>query len=325
MRDAPLGSLVFCFLAVVTLLELSGPVAWPLSREVILENGIRDFQEKRFENAVLWFTQLIEMEPFSAKAYKNRAAAHMELGHTDEAIRDLTSAINLEPELQGLQNNLGVAWYSKKEYQKAIESYTREIELNPDRFTTYFNRAMALTDSGDNAKALEDLAMVMKLAPDNYMALSFMGDVLGKAGKKDEAINAFKSVLKIDPGNDYAPVRLKELEAGPSQVKPGKPEAAPAPSIPKNPEPGPAREPAVQAVTVQTGAFRDPDNARDMADRLKRSGYKAEVVKLPGSGSSPWYLVRIGSFTDRNRAIALVRELKSMAGLTSVIRPAGSL
>ena len=277
------------------------------SREAILENGIRDFQEKRFENAVHWFTQLIELEPFSAKAYKNRAAAYMELGRLDEAIRDLTSALNLEPELQGLNNNLGVAWYSKKEYAKAIECYSREIELNPDRFSAYFNRAMAFSDSGSPGKALEDLAEVMKLVPGNYMALCYMGDVEEKTGRREAAARTFARVLELDPQNRYALTRLKELGEA-SQASPP-------------PEPGPTRD----AFTVQAGAFRTRENALGLAERLKTAGYDARVVELPDSRGAPWFLVRLGTFTDRRSAQALTRELKETKGLATVICHAGTL
>jgi tetratricopeptide (TPR) repeat protein len=219
----------------------------------------------------------------------------------DEAIRDLTSAVNLEPELHGVHNNLGAAWHARKEYDRAIECYSREIELNPGRFTTYFNRAMALADSGAPEKALEDLDVVMNLSPDNYMALAYRGDLLERTGAARQAVAVFEKVLEMDPGNDYARSRIRELK----------------------------QEQAVPAVsgtlTVQAGAFRSRDNAKIMADRLKKAGFHPVVKEMAGEGGPPWYLVRIGSFTTRKEAGALVETLKAGQGIAAVIRPGDSL
>ena len=76
--------------------------------------------------------------------------------------------------------------------------------------------------------------------------------------------------------------------------------------------------------SLQIGAFKDPDNARDVAERLKHKGYNAYVVTPRISRSEPWYKVRIGRFDTEREAQALLSEMGQTENTTNIIIVKGS-
>lgn len=70
------------------------PNGYSESESTLLGNGISNFQKARYQDAVFWFTKLIEKEPFNAKAYKNRGVARLSLQEHDMAMEDIDDALN---------------------------------------------------------------------------------------------------------------------------------------------------------------------------------------------------------------------------------------
>lgn len=76
--------------------------------------------------------------------------------------------------------------------------------------------------------------------------------------------------------------------------------------------------------SLQVGAFRDPNNARDMAERLKHKKYDAYVLTTTIPGSESWYKVRIGRFETRREAQALLSEMGKTENTSNIIIVEGS-
>jgi len=65
---------------------------------------------------------------------------------------------------------------------------------------------------------------------------------------------------------------------------------------------------------VQVGVFKEQGNAEGLAKSLRSSGFPVEVTRITrGGGANPgtYYMVRAGSFPDRDRALAARDELKT--------------
>ncbi len=62
--------------------------------------------------------------------------------------------------------------------------------------------------------------------------------------------------------------------------------------------------------TVQVSATTDVSEATAIAARLKAKGYEAYTVRAPLRGQT-WYRVRVGSFTNRDRAKETEQRLKA--------------
>jgi len=222
------------------------PNGYSESGSTLFDNGISEFQKGRYEDAVFWFTKLIEKEPFNAKAYKNRGVARLSLQKYDMAIDDLNSALNpdpkmeevignlgpawhykdeykkamddfksalnLDPNLEGIHSNIGVALYYAKEYQKAIAEYDQEIEKHPGNYSAFFNRAIAWVQLKKYGKALEDLHSVLNIKPDEYWAIAYQGDIYKEMNNLEAARESYLNAMALNTGNKYARDRLLVLD-----------------------------------------------------------------------------------------------------------------
>jgi len=216
------------------------------SGSTLFDNGIAEFQKGRYQDAVFWFTKLIEQEPFNAKAYKNRGVARLSLQKYDMAIEDLNSALNPDPqmeditgnlgpawhykeeykkamedfnaalnldsELEGIHSNIGVAWYYAREYEKAIAEYDQEIEKHPKNYSAFFNRAISWVELKKYDNALKDLHSVLSIKPDEYWAIAYQGDIYAEMNIPAAARESYLAAMGLNTGNKYARDRLLVLD-----------------------------------------------------------------------------------------------------------------
>jgi len=222
------------------------PNGYSESGSTLFDNGIAEFQKGRYQDAVFWFTKLIEQEPFNAKAYKNRGVARLSLQKYDMAIEDLNSALNpdpqmeditgnlgpawhykeeykkamddfnaalnLDPELEGIHSNLGVAWYYAREYKKAVAAYDQEIEKHPENYSAFFNRAISWVELKEYDNALKDLHSVLSIKPDEYWAIAYQGDIYAEMNISVAARESYLAAMGLNTGNKYARDRLLVLD-----------------------------------------------------------------------------------------------------------------
>ncbi|SMC60578.1 Tetratricopeptide repeat-containing protein [Desulfocicer vacuolatum DSM 3385] len=203
------------------------------SGSTLFDNGIAEFQKGRYQDAVFWFTKLIEQEPFNAKAYKNRGVARLSLQSYDigrggiddksnhsnslyneeyiKALEDFNSALNLDPELEGIHSNMGVAWYYKGDYEKAIAEYGKEIEKHPENHSAFFNRAIAWVELKEYENALRDLQSVLMIKPDEYWAIAYQGDIYADTNNSELARKSYLAAMELNPENQYAREKLLSL------------------------------------------------------------------------------------------------------------------
>jgi cell division septation protein DedD len=66
--------------------------------------------------------------------------------------------------------------------------------------------------------------------------------------------------------------------------------------------------------TVQVNATTNPQQANELARDLRAKGYDAYTVQAPLRGQT-WYRVRVGRFTNREKAKDMEQQLKSREGL----------
>ncbi|MFK5951713.1 MAG: SPOR domain-containing protein, partial [Desulfobacterium sp.] len=228
------------------LLISTGSNGYSESGSTLFDNGIAEFQKGRYQDAIFWFTKLIEKEPFNAKAYKNRGVARLSLQKTDMAMEnlerthnpvlqnneaykktmeDFNSALNLDPELEGIHSNMGVAWFYAGEYKKAIAEYGKEIEKFPKNHSSFFNRAISWVELNEYENALRDLQSVLRVKPNDYWAIAYQGDIYEKTNNPALARESYLAAMSLKTDNKYAHDRLLLLD---DEVASNKTEQAPS-------------------------------------------------------------------------------------------------
>jgi tetratricopeptide (TPR) repeat protein len=267
----------------------------------LFETGIDHLKQNRYEAAVQMFTELIELDPDNAEAYKNRGVAHMKLGQYDPAILDFEKTRQMTPDLKGVHSNLGVAWYYKGEYQKAIAHYDMEIALSPDSHYVYFNRAISWAELKEYDKSLDDITKTLALVPDYYPAYCLKGDLYLELADMESARAAYENAVKLDPEKAYARNQLEKIGLVPIARAPDKKSADPA-------------------YEIQTGAFQVQENARKQLRELRKLGYDARILKVTRPGNVTWHLVRIGTFSELKTAEQSMADFVEKTGMKAYVR-----
>jgi DedD protein len=103
----------------------------------------------------------------------------------------------------------------------------------------------------------------------------------------------------------------------PPQIKPLA--ARPQPQTAKK-EPAPAKAGASKLrYTIQVGSYPERPMADDEARNMKKKGYAAFVVASDLADKGKWFRVRIGSFSNKQSAEKLSKELKTKEGIDGFI------
>lgn len=134
--------------------------------KILFDTGVEKVKQGAYQEAVDLFSDLIIALPDSAKAYKNRGVALMNLGNMDHAINDFQRALEINPNLKGIYSNLGAAWYYKGAHEKAIHNYTIAVKEDPESHIAYFNRALSRVALNQIEGAIEDLEKTLMLNPE---------------------------------------------------------------------------------------------------------------------------------------------------------------
>jgi len=94
--------------------------------------------------------------------------------------------------------------------------------------------------------------------------------------------------------------------------------ARPQPQVAKREIPAKTGAPKLR-YTVQVGSYPEKAMADDEARNMKKRGYAAFVVTTDLSDKGKWFRVRIGSFSNKQSAEKLAKELKSKEGIDGFI------
>jgi len=114
-------------------------VQQPLTVTELLDLGERYLLELNFEQALVQFLRVIEVEPMNPRGYTGAAEAHLGLGQLDEAVAilqrgyDLTRDSSIFQLLDSLQEiSTGAAEYSNYEELQVIETTASLLEIPDD-------------------------------------------------------------------------------------------------------------------------------------------------------------------------------------------------
>jgi tetratricopeptide (TPR) repeat protein/serine/threonine protein kinase len=107
-----------------------------------LKSGFSYFNNGQYDNAILKFSKVIELDPKNVKAYVYRGKAYYRVGQYELAISDYSKAIELDPKNYIVYNDRCVAYIEIEEYNRAISDCTKALKLHPNK-STYFYRGFA--------------------------------------------------------------------------------------------------------------------------------------------------------------------------------------
>ena len=125
----------------------------------------------------------VEKEELTAQEWFERGYVFQQDKKFDEALRCYTEVIRLQPELSEPHNNLGNLLSDLKRNEEAEASYRKAIELNPSDATAYNNLVILLRVTDQTEKALPLLEKMIEIDPENfnsYLGIASIKRTLGE-------------------------------------------------------------------------------------------------------------------------------------------------
>ncbi|HEV7222287.1 MAG TPA: tetratricopeptide repeat protein, partial [Pirellulales bacterium] len=152
-----------------------------------------------FDQAVDYFSEVIQREPRGAWAYNLRGLVRERQGELQAAVRDFTEALRFDPQLAVAYNNRGIALDRNGEPKRAIEDYREALKLDPNYAAAYNNRGLAWSSLGDDKQAIADFDRAIRLDPKFAAARNNRGVAWDKTGDLARAEQDFTAAIGIDP------------------------------------------------------------------------------------------------------------------------------
>lgn len=151
----------------------------------------------QYENAVLFYKKALEFADDDAVELIFKIGFCIEcLGRWDEAIKYYNEAIDINPFSELAWYNIGIAYGRMGDFDKAIEAYNYAIALDPSFSDAIFNKGNAYCNSQKYAEALECYTEYLQIFPESISARCYMGECYVHLGEIDKAEEIYDNILR---------------------------------------------------------------------------------------------------------------------------------
>lgn len=177
------------------------------------EQGIKAFQEKRYEEAAQLFTEAIEQDPNNPIGYINFGNLLASLNDVERAERFFQKAITIDEKSATAFYGLANLYYNVERYAEAAKLYEKSIQFGIEGADAYYMLAKCFEREGNAKLALPYMQRAAELAPaDLQIRLSF-GILLCSLELFEEGQRELQFVIDEDWNNADAHYNLGVLYA----------------------------------------------------------------------------------------------------------------
>lgn len=106
-----------------------------------------------YDQAIVAFGEVLELNPKSAEAHLNLGNAHFHKNDIETSIECFKKALEIDPTLVKAYGNIGSAYFKIEQYKSAIGYWLVAANINPKNATTYQNLGVAYQKLGIKNKA----------------------------------------------------------------------------------------------------------------------------------------------------------------------------
>ncbi|QGJ72311.1 Hypothetical protein PBC10988_40290 [Planctomycetales bacterium 10988] len=170
----------------------------PESRWGWLSRSIAWAIQEEFKAAISDISEVIRLEPLP-QSYSMRAKYYIRIRDFHRALEDLHKIIELEPGNAQFLFQRGEYWYEQLETEKAIKDFTQAIESAPLYPKCLFLRGQAWTRLRDHQKALEDFTETIRLDPEFIEAYRSRAATWSILQEYEKAIEDCNTMIRLNP------------------------------------------------------------------------------------------------------------------------------
>jgi len=163
----------------------------PENKEVrnIVNEGVRLFENKKYEEALQKFMFTIQSNPENAIAHRWIGITKMQMQDYKSAENELQKAIELNPCDDVAYNYLGGLYDKLNRIEEAEQLLKKAVELNPNNAVNHYNYATLLSKCGKKKEAWSQCKETLKIDPSFMMAYGELFSLLMKREDLNEEEN----------------------------------------------------------------------------------------------------------------------------------------
>ncbi|MGB6296331.1 MAG: tetratricopeptide repeat protein [Rivularia sp. (in: cyanobacteria)] len=170
-----------------------------------LVEGLKAYEEKRYEKAVEMFTALVEHSQIEVKylpiALSWRGLTYRNMRNYEDALKDFDRAIEIDPGHKRAIAQRGVSYRLMKRHEDALKDFDRAIKVDPDYKLALSFRGNIYREMKRYEDALKDFDRAIKVDPDYKWAIARRGASYREMKRYEDALKDLNRAIKIDP--DY--------------------------------------------------------------------------------------------------------------------------
>jgi FkbM family methyltransferase len=171
-------------------------------------------QQGRSPDSVIYYQQVLALQPNSAEAHSNLGSVLLKLGRLEDAIAHHRASVRLMSNNAKAHYNLAIALYEHQQVDEAIQHYQQAVVLMPDYANAHHNLGMALYRQEKIDDAIAHYRTAVALEPHHASAHNSLGVALYRKDKLDDAIEHYRQAIAQQPNyisaHDNLGIALKQ-------------------------------------------------------------------------------------------------------------------
>lgn len=182
--------------------------------------GVRLFDQARYQEAVQQFQQALDNDPSNADAYYNLAAAYHRLGQINARASDLSQAesyynlcLTRDPNHRECYRGFAVLLAEQNRSEEAFRLLQTWGDRNPADPEPKIELARLSEEFGDRESAKQYLADSLLRDPDNARALAALGRLREQTGDRLMALNNYQQSLYANRFQPEVAARVASLQS----------------------------------------------------------------------------------------------------------------
>ena len=176
------------------------------------QQGLNLLNEGAFKQSLEIFNKLNTHFPNNPDLLNLIAFANLQLEFFDEALLAYTNSININPNQIGALFNRAIVNNKLGNKRKALEDYDAALKFNPNNLDIYQNKATIFEDLGDFDAALDQINVVIKHSSNNAIALANRGNIYQNKFEYKLAEQDYLNAIKMNPDNSELIINLGNVQ-----------------------------------------------------------------------------------------------------------------
>lgn len=167
--------------------------------ETLISKGKKLMNKKKYEEAITFFEQAIEIEPKNVELLIKYGKSLAQTGRYEEAFNLFEEALNIAPNNVEALRKYGIALAKAKNYINSFSIFKKGQAIQPNNIKLLGAYANALFKAHKFFESLNIFQDLIKLEPQNVKTLNYYAKALKCCKKYDEALAILENSLQLKP------------------------------------------------------------------------------------------------------------------------------